>query len=222
MVWKWRAARKLAVPAAAIGAAIFVATQIPRARAQVISYESNGLRYEALSHGGVTIMIAPLPAKIHDWIIYQVAITNGSPVAWEVKPEDFRFEREDGTVIPALGAHEVVDTMLKKASRNDASRLVVAYEETLYGNLHMHSTNGYESRREDALVATGSNKLKAAATASAIVLAPARLGPGQSTDGAVFYAANGKPLGAGKFVVNEAAEQFVFPVEEPPPNPSRR
>jgi hypothetical protein len=217
------AARTLAFLVPALGAAILVSTHAPRALAQVISYESNGLRYQALSRGGVTIMIAPLPARIHDWIIYQVAITNGSPVAWEVKPEDFRFEREDGTVVPALAAHDVVETMINKASRSDASKLVVAYEDTLYGNLHMHSTNGYESRRQDALVATGSNKLKAAATASAIVLAPVRLGSGQSTDGAVFYASGGKPLGAGKIIVNEAAEEFVFPVEaELATKPSRR
>lgn len=221
MVWRRRAARSFLFPALALGATAVTWT-LALARAQVISYESNGLKYQALSRGGVTIMIAPLQAKVHDWIIYQVAITNGSTVAWEVKPEDFRFEREDGSVVPALGAHDVVDTLMKKGSRNDAARLVVAYEDTLYGNLRLHSTNGYESRRQDALVATGSNKLKAAATASAIVLAPARLGPGQSTDGAVFYAAGGKPLGAGRFIVSEAAEEFVFPVEALSPNPSRR
>lgn len=222
MVWRCKRARSLTFPAAILGAAILAWTLAP-ARAQVISYESNGLRYQALSRGGVTIMIAPLPARIHDWIIYQVAITNGSPVTWEVKPEDFRFEREDGSVVPALAAHDVVETLLKKASRSDASKLVIAYEAALYGNLRLHSTNGYESRRQDALVATGSNKLKAAATASAIVLAPAKLRSGQSTDGAVFYASGGKQLGTGRFVVNEATEEFVFPVEaELAAKPSRR
>jgi hypothetical protein len=203
-------ARSFLFPALAFGAAMLAWTPVG---AQVITYESNGLKYQALSRGGVTIMIAPLHAKVHDWIVYQVAITNGSPVAWEVKPEDFHFQREDGSIVPALGAHDVVDTLMRKGSRSDAAKLVIAYEDALYGNLRLHSTNGYESRRQDALVATGSNKLKAAATASAIVLASARLGPGQSTDGAVFYAAGGKPLGAGKFIVTEAAEEFVFPVE---------
>jgi hypothetical protein len=40
-----------------------------------------------------------------------------------------------------------------------------------------------------------------------------KLAPGQSTDGAVFYPSGGKPLGAGKLVVNAAAEVFEFPVE---------
>ena len=165
-------ARSFLFPALVFGAAMLAWAPLG---AQVITYESNGLSYQALSRGGVTIMIAPLHAKVHDWVVYQIAITNGSPVAWEVKPEDFRFEREDGSIVPALGAHDVVDTLMKKGSRSDASKLVIAYEDALYGNLRLHSTNGYESRRQDALVATGSNKLKAAATAT-VSLSPFSLG----------------------------------------------
>src|SRR5580700_5287535 len=110
-----------------------------------IPFESNGLKYRVLTRGGMTIMIARLSTRIRDWEIFQVAITNGTPIAWEVKAEDFRFQRETGAPIPALSAHEVVDTMLKKASRTDTTRLVVAYEAALFGNMQMHSTNGYES-----------------------------------------------------------------------------
>jgi hypothetical protein len=216
------ASRSISFPLLVFGVAMLASALTPAAHGQVISYESNGLQYKALTRGGVTIMLAPLPPRIRDWIIFQVAITNGSPVAWEVKSEDFRFEREDGSIVPALAAHEVVETMLKKASRGDTSKLVVAYEAALFGNLHLHSTNGYESRRQDALVESGSTKIKAAATASAIVLAPAKLEPGQSTDGAVFYSSGGKPLGTGKFVVNEAAEEFVFPMEAELPKTSHR
>jgi len=191
------------------------------ARAQVIPFESNGLRYKALTHGGVTIMFAPLPTRVRDWVIYQIAITNGAPIPWSFKAEDFRFEREDGTVIPALSAHEVVETLLKKASHNDTTKLVVAYEAAIFGNMQLHSTNGYESRRRDAM-GYGSSKLNAAATASAIVLAPTKLAPGESTDGAVFYATAGKPMGAGKLIANAAGEEFVFPVEAELPNTSRR
>ena len=186
-----------------------------------IPFESNGLQYRALTRGGMTIMIARLNTRIRDWEVYQVAITNGTPVAWAVKAEDFRFERETGSAIPALSAHEVVDTMLKKASRNDTTRLVVAYEAALFGNMQMHSTNGYESRRQDA-IAFGASRLNAAGTASAIVLAPSKLAPGQSTDGAIFYPDGGKPLGAGKVIANAAGEEFVFPVEaEAPQNPHK-
>jgi hypothetical protein len=186
-----------------------------------IPFESNGLQYRALTRGGMTIMIARLSTRIHDWEIFQVAITNGTPVAWAVKPEDFRFEREAGPPIPALAAHEVVETLLKKASRSDTSKLVVAYEAALFGNMQLHTTNGYESRRQDAL-SYGSTKFNAAATASAIVLAPTKLAAGQSTDGAIFYPNGGKPLGAGKMIANAAGEEFVFDVEAEAPQPSHR
>jgi hypothetical protein len=185
-----------------------------------IPFEANGLRYRALTRGGMTIMVAKLSTRVRDWEIFQVAITNGSPVAWAVKAEDFRFERETGPPISALAAHEVVETLLKKANRNDTTKLVVAYEAALFGNMQLHSTNGYESRRQDALAEYGSPKLKAAATASAIALAPAKLASGQSTDGAIFYPNGGKPLGAGKLIANAGGEEFVFPVEaDLPQNP---
>lgn len=202
-------------------ALVLVAAIVFPAPAQVIPFESNGLKYKALTHGGVTIMCAPLPTRVRDWVIYQVAITNGAPIPWAFKAEDFHFERDDGTVVPALSAHEVVETLLKKASHGDTTKLVVAYEAALFGNMHLHSTNGYESRRQDAM-SYGSNKLNAAATASAIVLAPTKLAPGESTDGAVFYATAGKPMGAGKLIANAAGEEFVFPVEAELPNTSRR
>jgi hypothetical protein len=182
-------------------------------QAQVIPFESNGLKYKALTHDGVTIMFAPLPTRVRDWIVFQVAITNGSPIAWAFKAEDFRFEKEDGSSIQALAAHEVVETMLKKASRSDTTKLVVAYEAALFGNMNLHSTNGYETRRQNAMAELGNNRLNAAATVSAIVLAPAKLAAGQSTDGAIFYPSGGKPLGAGRLIVNAAAEEYVFPVD---------
>jgi hypothetical protein len=186
-----------------------------------IPFESNGLRYKVLTRGGMTIMVAPLSTRIRDWEIFQVAITNGTPVAWAVKAEDFRFERDAGSPITALAAHEVVETLLKKASRDDATKLVVAYEAALFGNMHLHSTNGYESRRQDA-IAFGSTRLSAAGAASAIVLAPSKLAPGQSTDGAIFYPNGGKALGPGKLIANAAGEEFVFAVEaETPQNPRK-
>jgi hypothetical protein len=56
-----------------------------------------------------------------------------------------------------------------------------------------------------------SARLKAAAAASAIVLAPIKLKPGESTDGAVFFVNGGKPLGAGKLIVQAAGNSFEFP-----------
>jgi hypothetical protein len=188
------------------------ALPIPRLHAQVLEFESGGLKYKALTRGGVTIMFAPLPTRVLGYTILQVAISNGSAVSWSFKPEDFRFDRESGQQIQAVSAGTVVKQLLDHASRGDVGRLISAYEMALFGNARVHSTNGYESRRQDYL-ALGSTKLKAASAASAIALVTTKLAPGQSTDGAVFYPSGGKPLGAGKLVVNAAAEVFEFPLE---------
>jgi hypothetical protein len=187
---------------------------------EAIPFESNGLKYRALTRSGMTIMIAQLATHVRDWEIFQVAITNGTSVAWQVKPEDFRFERGTGSPIPALAAHEVVETLLKKASRSDTTKLVIAYEDALYGNMQLHNANGYESRRQDA-IGFGMSKLDAAGAASAIVLAPAKLAPAQAIDGAIFFPNGGKPLGAGKLIANAGGEEFVFPVSEAAPAPKR-
>jgi hypothetical protein len=184
--------------------------------AQVLEFESGGLKYKALTRGGVTIMFAPLPTKVLGYTILQVAISNGSPVSWSFKPEDFRFERESGQTIQAVSAGTVVKQLLDRASRGDVGRLITAYESALFGNARVHSTNGYEERRQDYL-AFGSTKLKAASAASAIALVTTKLNPGQSTDGAVFYPSGGKALGAGRLMVNAAAEVFEFPVEAETP-----
>ena len=185
------------------------------AGAQVIEFESSGLKYQALTHNGVTIMVATLHTHIRDYAVLQVAISNGSPVSWSVKPEDFRFEGA-GHALQALPAKVVVGDMLERASRSDVTKLITAYEAALYSNAQMHSTNGYESRRQDALAEVGSSRLKAAAAASAIALVQTKLSPGQSTDGAVFYKNAGKPLGAGRLLVSAAGEQFEFPLEADP------
>lgn len=180
---------------------------------QIIEFESGGLKYRALTHNGFTIMFAVLNIHVRDYAILQVAVSNGSPISWPIRPEDFKFVRPDGQTLQALPAATVVDTLLAKARRGDVMKLVTAYEAGLYGNAQLRSTNGYEARRQNALAEVGSTKLKAAAAASAIALGPTKLAPGQSTDGAVFYANQGKPLGAGQLMVTAAGEAFVFPME---------
>jgi len=185
------------------------------ARAQaIIDFESAGLKYKAMTRGGVTVMFSLLPAHIRDYAVVQVAISNGSSISWTVKPEDCGFEKPDGQRIQALPARTVVNTMIEKAGRGDVIKLISAYEASLFNNAQIHSTNGYESRRQNAFADLGSSKLKAAAAASAIALVTTKLAPGQSTDGAVFYPNQGKPLGTGKLIVNMAGETYVFPLEE--------
>ena len=185
------------------------------ARAQaIIDFESAGLKYKAMTRGGVTVMFSLLPAHIRDYAVVQVAISNGSSISWTVKPEECGFEKPDGQRIQALPARTVVNTMIEKAGRGDVIKLISAYEASLFNNAQIHSTNGYESRRQNAFADLGSSKLKAAAAASAIALVTTKLAPGQSTDGAVFYPNQGKPLGTGKLIVNMAGETYVFPLEE--------
>jgi hypothetical protein len=183
------------------------------AQAQIIDFESGGLKYKALTRGGVTIMFSVLPTHIRDYATLQVAISNGSPVSWTVKPEDFGFEHADGQKMQALPARTVVTTLAEKGSRGDVIKLIAAYEASLYGNVQIHSTNGYEARRQNAFAEIGSARLKAAAAASAIAMVTTKLAPGQSTDGAVFFPNQGKPLGTGRVIVSAAGEMFVFPVE---------
>jgi hypothetical protein len=189
--------------------------------AQIIEFESSGLKYKALTRSGVTIMVAQLPTHVRGYAILQVAVSNGSPTSWTVRSEDFRFESDSGPTIQALPAKTVVSNLLEKAGRGDVSKLVTAYEAALFGNSQMHSTNGYESRRQDAMAEFGSTRLKAAAAASAIAFVTTKLAPGQSTDGAVFYPNSGKPLGAGHLTVNAAGETFVFPMETEAPRAGR-
>jgi hypothetical protein len=183
------------------------------AHAQIIEFESGGLLYKTLTKNGITVMYARLPLRVLDYAILQVAVSNGSGVSWTVKPEDFRFERMDGAGIQALPARTVVGSLIERAGRGEVIKLVAAYESSLYNNAQIHSTNGYEARRQNAFADLGSSKLKAAAAASAIAMVTTKLAPGQSTDGAVFYPNHGKPLGAGKLVVVAAGETFEFPME---------
>ncbi|HYK16754.1 MAG TPA: hypothetical protein VEV37_01980, partial [Bryobacteraceae bacterium] len=67
------------------------------AQAQIIDFESNGLHYKTLTKGGMTVMFAYLPSHLKEYSILQVSISNGSPISWVVKPEDFTYKLQDGS-----------------------------------------------------------------------------------------------------------------------------
>lgn|ERR1039457_3489850 len=182
--------------------------------AQVIDFESNGLHYKTLTRNGITVMFASLPVHIRDYDIMQVAISNGSPISWTVKPEDFSVRKNDGAVFQAAPALAVVNSFIKRSGRQDVIKLVSTYEAGLYGNTHIKTTNGYEARRQNALAEVSSTRLKAGAAASVIVLAPIKLRPGESTDGAIFFQGAGKTLGPGHLFVRVAGEMFDFELAE--------
>src|ERR1700734_83635 len=146
----------------------------------------------------------------------QISISNGSPISWTVKPEDFTYRQDDGSMVQASTALAVVNNLLAKAGRHDVIKLVTTYERGVYGNEHMQTTNGYEARRQSALAEGVSARLKAGAAASALALVPTKLGSGESTDGAVFFPSNGKILGPGTLLVHTGGEIFEFPSDGEP------
>jgi hypothetical protein len=186
------------------------APQTPQA--PPIEFESHGLLYEALTKNGITLMYAPLPPHIKDYNIIQVTVTNGSLITWTVRPGDFSFVRQDGSVLQAVSADEVVESLLQKASRNDVIKLQLLYEDSIYALSNFRSTNGYEQRREAAMAQFVNRSFKAAAAASAITLVPTKLKPGDSTDGAVFFEnrTKEKNLGTGRFLAHTCGENFSF------------
>lgn len=185
---------------------------VSQASPSPIDFESHGMHYEALTRSGITVMFAPLPPHVKDYNIVQITVTNGSPVSWTVKPSDFSFTRQDGTVLQTISADEVVSSLLEKAGRNDVIKLQLLYEASIYALSNFRSTNGYEQRREAAMAQFVNPRFKAAAAASAITLVPAKLKPGDSTDGAVFFEnrTKEKSLGAGRFIAHTCGETFAF------------
>jgi hypothetical protein len=177
-----------------------------------IEFQSRGLSYEALTKNGITVMFATLPAQIKDFDIIQLTVTNGSLVSWTVKPTDFSFVRQDGTILPASSADYLVESLLEKAGRNDVIKLQILYENTIYALSNFRATNGYEQRREAAMAQFVNLRFSAAAAASAIALAPVKLKPGDSTDGAVFFELRSREkfLGTGVLTARTCGETFIF------------
>jgi len=199
--------------------ALLVCLLYRSATAQVIEFESHGLKYQTLTRSGVTVMFAPLPVRVREYAILQIAVSNGSAGPYVIKPEDFYYLRNDGEVIEATPANAVVNMLMQKGTGGDVIKLVNTYEAALYGIPHMKSTNGFEARRQAAL-AFGSSRLRAAATASAVALVQTKLMPGETTDGAIFLVTEGKPVGAGHLQVRTNTDLFDFnPTPEPEPHP---
>lgn len=184
--------------------------------AQIIEFESGGLHYQTQTKGGVTVMFAALPTVIREFSVIQVAISNGSKQPWVFRPQDFKFVRDGANHPPTPGAEArvVVTDFMRNGGREDVIKLVTAYENGLYGLTRTPSTNGYEQRRQSVMAEMTSSRLKAAAAASAIVLVASRLKPGESTDGAVFFSTQGKPLGTGKLVIEAGPSVYEFPIAD--------
>jgi hypothetical protein len=182
------------------------------APAQVIELQANGIAYQTLTKSGVTVMFNHLPGNLHQYTILQVAISNGSQGPYIIRPEDFTFERTDGGKIRAVPARTVIEMLRQKGNGNDAIKLVTTYENAIYGSPHPQALKGWEGRRQAAIAAAG-NKVTTSLLASALALVQTKLAVGDSTDGAVFFPTDGKPLGAGRLVVRTNTDTFEFNAE---------
>jgi hypothetical protein len=198
-----------------ISRVLCVLTAASLAGGQVIEFETGGLRYQTLTRNSVTVMFAHLPTHIHEFSIIQVAVSNGASGPVVVRPEDFIFERSEGPPLKATPARDVVSELITKGNRGDVIKLVSTYEMALFGMSRLRPTNGYEARRQQYLAEVSSAKIKAAAAASALALVATKVAAGQSTDGAVFFSTDGKPLGAGQMVMRNSAGEYRFNPEEP-------
>lgn len=179
------------------------------ALAQVIEVQSNGVNYQTLTKSGISVMFNHLPGNLHQYAIVQVAVSNGSQGPYIIRPEDFTFERADGQKIRAVSARTVIEMLRQKANGNDAIKLVTAYENSIYGSPQAPALKGYESRRQ-AAIASGGNKITTSLIASVLTLVQTKLAVGDTTDGAVFFPTEGKPLGAGRLVVRTNTDTFEF------------
>jgi len=185
------------------------------APAQVIEFYSNGLRYLTLTRAGLTVMHAEMPLQVRGYAVLQVAVINGGDTPRIVQPGSFSFGFADGRQVQAASEQAVIGELQQHGGRNDVIKLVTAYEKAIYGAERIRSNNGYEQRRQAALAMGGSSGLKAAAAASAIAFVRTRLRPKDSTDGAVFFLNDGKPLGSGVLRARIGDEVFEFPVQIP-------
>ena len=202
--------RQRVAPASRAWAAALALATAAAAQAQVIEFTSNGLKYQALTKSGLTIMYAEMPLQVRGYAVVQAAAANGGGATRIVQPASFVFEFPDGRQLPATSESEVVLELQQHGGRGDVIKLVSAYEKAIYGAERIRSNNGYEQRRQAALAMGGPAGLKAAAAASAIAFVRAKLGPKDSTDGAVFFSNDGKPLGPGILRVRVGDELFEF------------
>jgi len=103
-----------------LGPCMLALVLLSSAPAQVIEFESNGLKYQTLTKSGVTIMFAQLPNHLHAYTIIQVAVSNGSGGPYVIRPEDFAWSRADGAVIHATPARTVIEMLFQKGDAGDA------------------------------------------------------------------------------------------------------
>jgi hypothetical protein len=187
-----------------------------------IEFELNGLRYQTLTRAGVTVMFAQTSSVIRNYNVIQVTVANGSKKPVEIKPGDFAFiDATTGNRSVPASPSGIVKEFMDRGERNDVVKLVEAYEQTLYGMTRTAPTSGYERRRQSMVAEFQDPRLRAGATASAIVFVSSKLQPGESTDGALFFkTTQNRILGGGKLLVSTPMASFEFDTYVNPLDPN--
>ena len=167
-----------------------------------------------LSRGGVTVMIAPLDRAILEYSTAQVWVSNGSKGVVRVNPQAFSMSvqvagQSEPRTMAGTAEGVVLSEILKRARSHDVLELVRAYETTLFGFANERSLNYYQQRKQQALA--GAGRMRAAATASAIILPEKVLRPGEVVDGTVFFRTEGKHLRVASLSARLAGAVFEFP-----------
>jgi hypothetical protein len=153
----------------------------------------HGLSYSMLAKSGVTVMVAQLNRSILEYATVQVWISNGSKRTVRIAPQFFELRQEpagaaSGPMINGTDEDRVLNDIQEHAKAKDLGELVNAYETTLFGFGNEKSVGFYQQRKHAVLSNMGGGgKLRALATASAIILPDRMLKPGETLDGTVFF-----------------------------------
>lgn len=189
---------------------------LPRTASQTIEVPYRGLRYSMLSRNGVTVMIAPLERTILEYSTAQVWVSNGSKRVVRISPQSFSMRaeapgREEPRTFPGSPEGTVLAEIMQRARSRDMLALVHAYETKLFGFADPRSYSYYQRRKQEALAGVGAGRMRAAATASAIILADKTLNPGEFVDGTVFFRTDEKKLRITSLGARIAGAEFEFP-----------
>jgi len=172
-----------------------------------------GLSYSMLAKQGVTVMVAPLNRTILEYSTIQVWISNGSKKPVHVAPQFFEIRQDPGTaMINGSLEDSVLDEIQQRSNSKAMGELVNAYETMLFGFANQKTVGYYEARKHAVLSNMGGGgKMRALATASAIILPDQTLKPGDVIDGTVFFKLDPHNPRIGYIGAHLAGATFDFP-----------
>jgi hypothetical protein len=175
-----------------------------------------GLTYSMMSRGGVTVMVAPLNRTILDYQTVQVWISNGSKSYVRIGPQNFEVRQQGLPILAGTSDDTVIAEIPQRARPKDLQELVEVYEATLFGFANERSVGYYQQRKQAARGSmSAGGKMRATATASAIILPSRQLKPGETIDGAVFFRVD--PHGGRIVFIGAHIAGGVFDFPQSPP-----